>query len=333
MSYNQAYGEVLRQYERDRSYARLMREERRRALHEQAPETQALEQEIAELGVLLMKALLAYGAASPEVTAVKADLARKVARKQEIYKSLGVPETDPGCLCPDCGDTGYVGREKCHCLRQRLIEKHYDVSNARRALATENFNTFDLSCYDTAVDESAGVSPRANMETLYAHCVAFAENLAAGKEGGNLLFYGHTGLGKTFMCNCVAKAALDAGRTVLYVTAPQFFKKIEQVRFNRDEVAEPEAQAALVYECDLLILDDLGSEFDTRVTTAELFNLLNTRLLQGKSTIISTNLPIHDLQEQYSDRIVSRLFGNYKMMRFFGEDIRLKKKLRKLSGG
>ncbi|MDR1531044.1 MAG: ATP-binding protein [Clostridiales bacterium] len=346
MSYGNVFTEVMRQYERDRNRARLESERRRDEIYRKAPQVRELEENISKVGVALMRALLVNGAHSPETDEFKAKLARSIAAKQELLDKNGfAARYEETYVCETCQDTGYVGSAQCHCLRQRLIERHYDLSNVKLAIAEENFDTFDISYYDAHVNKEEERSPRANIEIIYKNCKEFAKSLetnsgfsqsaapADGPAGGsvpaeNLFFYGETGLGKTFLCNCIAKVALDAGRTVLYVTAPQIFKKIEQYRFNREELEAPEALFNMIYDCDLLIIDDLGSEFSTVITKTELFSILNSRIIDKKSTIISTNLKLHQLQEDYSDRIVSRLFGHYKMMRFFGEDIRRKKKLR-----
>jgi len=152
----------------------------------------------------------------------------------------------------------------------------------------------------------------------------FAKEFEPGEE--NLLFYGETGLGKTFMCRCIAKAVLDEGFIVLYVTAPHLFKLVQAHHFNRDNAEDAGEQLDAVHEADLLILDDLGAEFSTIVTDSALFEVINQRLLDKRSTVISTNLTIAELRDHYTERIVSRFLGSYKMLKFFGDDIREKKR-------
>jgi len=217
------------------------------------------------------------------------------------------------------------------CLKQRLIQKYYDCSNLSGVLERENFSTFDIRCYSATVINSEQMSPRARMEAIHGVCKEFTEGFMGEEKRGNLLFYGEPGLGKTFLCNCIAKEILDKGATVLYSTAPKLFKALEVFRFNRQEAGDPETVEALT-EVDLLIIDDLGTEVSTLVTASELFNILNTRLLENRSIVISTNLSPAEIKNQYSERIVSRFFGEFKMLKFIGDDIRVKKKYGKLKG-
>ena len=169
------------------------------------------------------------------------------------------------------------------------------------------------------------ISPKENIKQIYSHCIRFIEQFDDNFD--NLIFYGNSGLGKTFLCNCIAKDLLDRGKTVIYLTAFQLFQLFEQVRFNKDD-EENSSRNYLdtIFTVDLLIIDDLGTEFSTSLTGSELFNCLNSRLLDKKHTIISTNLSPNDWQKQYSERIVSRIFGHYKALKLIGEDIRIQKK-------
>jgi DNA replication protein DnaC len=182
------------------------------------------------------------------------------------------------------------------------------------------------------------MSPSENMQMIYKTAVKFVDGF--GKDFQNLFLYGAVGLGKTFMCNCIAKDILDKGYTVIYMTAPRMFKVIEDYRFRRSDAEDSGEMMEMIdtaSEVDLLIIDDLGAEFDTMVTSVALFDIINQRLISKKPTVISTNLDyIKDMNDRYSDRVISRLWGNFRMLKFFGvkddnggDDIRVKKKYRR----
>lgn len=319
------YKQTLHRYELDRNRARNLYERRKAEVYARLPRIRELDERLTRLSLDTARGMLVGGAA--DIAAVKSQITGLTEEKRSLMAQAGYPEDYLKNVhtCPLCEDTGYIGARKCRCLRQRLIESYYDLSGLSEAMAAENFQSFDFKYYSNAADPDVGVSPAANIRTVYQHCVDFVLNF--GTEFTNLLFYGDTGLGKTFLCNCIAKDMLDAGFCVLYVTAPRIFKKIEDFRFNRGEQDAPDTQLELIYDTDLLIIDDLGSEFSTVVTDTELFNIINSRLLDKRPTIISTNLSLKDFQNAYTDRIISRFAGNYKMLRLFGDDIRLKKKL------
>ena len=200
------------------------------------------------------------------------------------------------------------------------------MSNLKNILAKENFDNFDLRYYADKTIEEEGMSPKDKIKLIYQLSVKFVNEFETNPV--NLLFYGKTGLGKTFMCNCIAKEILDMGHTVLYATAGKLFKTIEDARFNRDEMIDPAEQIDFFYSADLLIIDDLGTEFSTLATQSALFDIVNSRILERRPTIISSNLSLKDIEQQYSDRLVSRLQGNYEFIKFLGEDIRQLKKYR-----
>ncbi len=225
--------------------------------------------------------------------------------------------------CEDCKDTGFLEGERCHCLKQEIINFSYDQSNLNHLLDKENFDHFSLDYYSNDIPEGQEKSPRNIAARNYKVCYDFSVNF--GQSFNNLILYGQAGLGKTFLCNCIAKEVLDHGHTVIYMTAFQLFRLIETYRFHNEEdhVSFDDIQA--IYDCDLLIIDDLGTELNNSFTTSELFSLINNRLLDQKPIVISTNLSPSGWTNQYSDRIVSRILGNYLTLGFVGSDIRLQK--------
>ena len=330
MGYKTAFAEVMRDYERDRDRARADLENKRKEVYKSLPRVLMIENQLKSLGIRLARQILTNGADTKALDRLKRESESLLAEKKQLMANsrFGAGFLDTAYQCPLCDDTGFVGSVRCTCLKQRLIQKYYHCSNLSGILDQENFSTFDLRCYSSTVIESEDMSPRAKMRAILKICKEFADGFGVAENSGNLLFYGEPGLGKTFLCNCLAKEILDKGATVLYSTAPKLFKALEAFRFNRQEAGDPETIEALT-EVDLLIIDDLGTEVSTLVTASELFNILNTRLLENKSIIISTNLSPADFTSQYSERIVSRFFGRFKMLKFIGDDIRVKKKYSK----
>lgn len=322
-----AFKQLMKDYEKNRIKANHLYEKRLAEIYNAEPQIEEIDRELANIGLSLTKLVLNNLPDKKEqVSALQQKSKELTSQKKALMKNAGFKESYLTHIyrCNTCKDTGFVENERCKCLKQGLIEKYYEMSNLSKVLKNENFDTFDLSYYSDEPDPKAGISPKANIQKNWTTCLNFVKNFDTHFQ--NLLFYGTTGLGKTFLCNCIAKELLNSGKTVLYVTAPQLFKMVEEFRFNRSEDDEPEQYMEMILTADLLIIDDLGTEFSTVVTKSELFNFINTRLLNRKSTIISTNLMPSHFEEQYSDRIMSRLFGEYTLLRFIGKDIRLQKK-------
>lgn len=244
---------------------------------------------------------------------------------QQERKMLVEAHFEPGYLdgesvCPTCGGSGYVGANMCQCLRELCRqEQHRELTVL--AAGDESFEKFRLDYYPDRTDPAQGVNIRAVMEKTFKTCRTYAVSFAPG--AGNLLFSGDTGLGKTFLSACIARTVADRGYSVVYESAGHLFAKLERAKFSGDQEAQREAGKYTA--CDLLIVDDLGTEMGGQFTTSALYALINDRLLSGKAMIISTNLNTGDLERRYSAAIVSRLRGNFKRIAFLGEDIRLKK--------
>ena len=253
--------------------------------------------------------------------------------KNKILKSLNITEDyfKPHYECNICKDTGYITNNDyttsmCSCLKQKIYNEQYNKVNISN-LDTQNFENFSDLLYSDKTDENkyhTNLSPRENINIIKNICLKFVENFE-DKNQKNLLFTGNTGLGKTFLSSCIANEILKKGKNVLYQTAPVMLDSVVDYRFgkSKDNILQN------ILDVDLLIIDDLGTEFMNNVKFSELFNILNTRLLnQNKitKTIISTNLSLKNLYSNYDERIVSRLIGNYDICYFFGDDIRLIKK-------
>lgn len=227
---------------------------------------------------------------------------------------------DDSPICDKCGGSGYIGSNMCECLtelcRQEQKKEVSVLSGSREA-----FNQFRLDYYPDRIDPKYGASPRTIMERNLKICRTYA--LTFAPSAGNLLFVGGTGLGKTFLSACIARAVADRGYSVVYESAGHLFSKLEQAKFSPSEEARREA--ARFTDCDLLILDDLGTEMPGQFVTAAFYTLLNDRILAGKPMVISTNLNIDEAARRYSPQIASRLQGSFQGLTFVGEDIRILK--------
>jgi len=327
--------ELKREYEAERRAALQREESRRRTLYEKLPRVADIDNQVSLLGASSARAMLKRmdrrASAEPVDTqrildANQAEIAMLLAEREALLQAADVPSDYLTNVfkCPLCEDKGYVNNARCACMKQRLINKYYKLSNLGGTMEQETFETFNLDLYANEPDEQSGVSPRMAMRKVFSSCIKFVDEFDSTFE--NLLMYGPTGLGKTFLCNCMAKEIMERGKTVLYATAGQLFGAVEKARFSREEDSARDAFLAFVTEADLLIIDDLGTEFSTSLTSAELFGFINQRLLDQKHTIISTNLKFADLETQYSDRTISRLVGNYTILRFVGDDIRVKQR-------
>lgn len=227
---------------------------------------------------------------------------------------------DDSPICSVCGGSGYVGTTMCECLRE-LCRQEQKKEVSILSGSKETFNQFRLDYYPDRVDPKYGASPRTIMERNFQNCRRYA--LTFTPHAGNLLFVGGTGLGKTFLSACIARAVADRGYSVVYESAAHLFGKLEQAKFSPSE--ENRREAARFTECDLLIVDDLGTEMPGQFVTAALYTLLNDRILGNLPMVISTNLNVEEISRRYSPQIASRLHGSFQRLIFVGEDIRVLK--------
>ena len=244
--------------------------------------------------------------------------------RRRILKMNGKPENylDIIYTCPKCSDTGFAGIHMCECMKKALAKEAYSSSGLGSVLEEQSFDNFDLSFYSDKKNQN-GVSPREYMAGIVSRAKEYAEAFGDGKND-SLLFIGKTGLGKTHISTAIAKSVIDKGYDVVYDTIGNILNTYEQQTFGHSE--EASKAVARYLECDLLIIDDLGTEFKNTFTQSVLYNLLNTRINAGKAMIASTNLDDGELfKKQYDDRINSRLIGSFRSFRFVGEDIRIKK--------
>ena len=245
------------------------------------------------------------------------NLALQREREELVRQFFEEGYLDDSPICRLCGGTGYVGSTMCECLTELCRqEQKKEISILA---GKESFSQFRLDYYPDRIDPMYGASPRTIMERNFQTCKRYA--LYFSQNAGNLLFVGGTGLGKTFLSACIARTVADRGFSVAYETAAHLFGNLEKARFNPTEDSRREAEKYT--SCDLLILDDLGTEMPGQFVTAALYSLLNDRLLAGKPMVISTNLTVEEMNRRYSPQIASRLHGGFTRLTFVGEDIRV----------
>lgn len=250
--------------------------------------------------------------------AKRANQALQKERAELVAANFEEGYLDESPICDRCGGTGYVGSAMCECLAELCRQEQ---KKELSFLGRESFEQFRLDYYPDRVEPRTGVNYRTLMEKTYQTCRRYAYSFS--EKSGNLLFSGDTGLGKTFLSACIARVVADKGYSVVYESAPHLFTKLERAKFQADEDARRETERYT--DCQLLIVDDLGTELPSQFTTSALYTLINDRIRSGSPTIISTNLNSEDLGKRYSAQIASRLRGDYLRVAFVGEDIRLKK--------
>lgn len=248
-------------------------------------------------------------------------------QRLEILRSLGYSEEylHPSYSCNDCRDTGYINGQRCHCFKQKAIDLVYMQSNIRNILDAENFEHFSYDYF-----QSDDINPEDNRSAL--ETITYAVNKSKDfiaefdSQFSNILFYGNTGVGKTFLSNCIAKELLDSGHSVIYFTALQLFTLFEKNIFHRDTDVDITTANHNIFDCDLLIIDDLGTELPNSFTSSQLFLCLNERILRKKSTIISTNLSLNMLMQIFSERTFSRISKDFQIIKLYSQDIRVQKR-------
>ena len=322
---NTQYDTIIREYNKKQLQNRRDQEARIALAEKELPELSQINGEIASLSMKCARRLLEGEAAS--IDDLKTEIAAYGIHRKALLKNAGFPEDflEMHYSCPDCKDTGYIGNEKCHCFRQAAINLLYTQSNLTSILETENFDHFCFHYYpETMKDRVTGRNARENIQKIVDECLHFVQNF--DMEHDNLLFYGATGVGKTFLTHCIAKELLESAHSVIYFTSFDLFEVLSTATFGKkyaeDEVLQ---QHSAIFDCDLLIIDDLGTEMTTQFIVSALYQIVNTRLLEGRPTIISTNLPAAELKQRYSPQIASRLLGVYECYSFAGDDIRMLK--------
>ena len=298
------------------------KERRTAAAYAAKPELRAIDAALRSQMTGLVRLTLDGGTdAAEKIEKLKEENLALQRRRGEVLRQLGHGEDwlDDIVSCEKCRDSGVYGGGVCSCLRRLYnAELTRDVGVLLKN-GDESFEKFDLSLYDDRPLPGTGVAPRETMKKVLSVAESFARRFPDGAE--NLLFQGGTGLGKTFLSACVARAVAEKGFSVCYDTAAAVIGSFEAQKFSRDEAAD--ARVKRMLSCDLMILDDLGTEMPTPMAESALYTLINTRLVEGRKTIISTNLSFEEMGKRYSGQICSRIRGEYRLLPFVGRDIRL----------
>ena len=322
---NSQYDHLMRTYEQkqlDNEFQLRKRYEKAYAL---IPELEEVDHSISSLSV--KKARLLLDGDQTALSSLKSELKELSARKPALLKAHGLPANylELHYQCPDCKDTGYIGNKKCHCFKKAIIGLLYDQSNIKKFPVEADFSNFRLDYYPVShYDKKTGRSSRSMMEDTLRICHHFIDSF--GTEFNNLFFYGDVGVGKTFLSTCIAKEIMNREYSVLYFSAPQLFNTLAKNAFDKNDI-DAHNMCEYIFDCDLLIIDDLGTEYTNAFIASQFFTCINERLLHRKSTIISTNLSLESLADLYTERSFSRITSRYSLLKIVGDDIRIKKKL------
>ncbi len=320
---NAQYDEIMRGYQERQLRNRHLSLERQENLYRHIPALKDMDAQIAQISVESARKML--DGDSTALASLKSQLGQLRAEKDQLLRTNGYDESylTPVFTCADCKDTGYIDGAKCHCFKQEVINVVYSQSNIRNILERENFSTFSYEYYsDSHRNPTTGLTALDTIHRAVEKCRNFIQDF--DNKPKNIFFYGDTGVGKTFLSNCIAKELLERGNSVIYFTAFQLFDILSKGVFDRDQDAIAAHQN--IFDCDLLIIDDLGTELANSFTTSQLFLCVNERILRQKSTIISSNLNPRDILDTYSERTFSRISSNYTIINLFGDDIRIMKR-------
>lgn len=285
--------------------------ERRERVYQENPCLLEMDRAITEAGSRYCMAMATAG----DADAAKAELEALQQKREDFLKSVHA-DIEPHFQCENCRDTGMGPEGMCECFRRELIAENFRSSNLDQSLTHQSFENFDLSIFDTEARDGL-LSPRDNMERIYRLCKNYTEQF--DRQTKSLLFVGATGLGKTYLSTAIAKALLEQGKSVIYISAPELARRLEAARFKDEE-----GTLSQFFDVDMLIIDDLGTESRTPYTVGTLTDLIDQRIRTNKPMLFSTNLNLEGIQKAYDERIVSRLVGHFTYCYFYGEDLRIK---------
>ena len=317
---------LLSEYDRKRNYAEDLADDRKKQLYKKFPVLQEIEDERSKIGLRSMKRIIALGG-DKEKLKLEMELEFKELKDKElrVYSDNNIPldYLEPKYECSVCNDRGIlVTGGKCNCLEQKLIEEYYDKSNMKNLLVKQNFETLDEEIYSS--DPTSGinlVSQKDIMNTNIRIAKNFAENILNPSEL-SLVFYGPSGSGKTFISSCIADRAIRKGCTVMYKPCSELLMLASKNQFGKYE-EEIIDEYDKLFSCDLLIIDDLGTELMNKFTVSEIYKIINARIVSGKKFIISTNLNPKQINEQYTSRVAYRLVESCRLLEFSGPNLRI----------
>lgn len=319
---------AMQKIEDRRLFAEQKAEVKKEKIFKEIPQAENYEREISSCGINAARAVLRGGNVKEEIEKLRNESLKLQEEYKELLSSHGYTAEDlePDYYCKKCNDTGYVEIDNktllCSCLKQARVDCACDELNRHSPLKLCTFEDFSLEYYSKDVEEGYPRSSYEQMKKIYKFCRDYADTFTPHCK--NLFMRGMTGLGKTHLCLAIANEVIRKGYGVIYVSAPSVISKLEKEHFSYSEDKTATEDALL--DCDLLIIDDLGTEFSTQFSTSAIYNIFNSRLLSDKPVIINTNLSIKELEKQYSQRFVSRITGQAVRLDFFGKDIRVMKK-------
>ena len=316
---NSQYDSLQREYDARRLQAFHKVKDNKEELYKKEPEILKIDQSIASISIKHAERLLEGD--SSAIVSLKRSISDLESRKSELMSNLGVDSSflEPKFKCEDCKDTGYINGKRCHCFKQASMDILFNQSNLNTTLSEENFSKFNYDIFSDECSDASNQSPKGAIKNAVIKCRNFIDSF--DNNHGNLFIFGPTGVGKTFLSNCVAKDLLDRGKSVIYFSAFSLFDVFRENAYNKNSDAQDMYQN--IFNCDLLIIDDLGTEVSNSYTNSQLFMCINERILRHKSTIISTNLNLEGLRDTYTERIFSRISQKYDFIRLVGRDLRL----------
>ncbi len=327
---NMQYDEIIRSYNRRQLQSKREQNRRIADVYQRIPRIKEINEEISGLSLETTKQLL-LNPSHALIPDYKSAMVKLHNEKESLLQEYGFPVDYMNIRysCPDCQDTGYQENKKCHCFKLAEIDILYNQSNIKNILEYENFSNFSYELFrDDYTDSVTGMTPAVNIHKVAEICHRFIDDFTrTEKKYSNLLFFGETGVGKTFLTNCIAKELIERYQSVIYLSAIKLFNILSDAEFEHNNI-DAKNQVTQILNCDLLIIDDLGTELSNSFTNSALFNCLNERLITKHSTIISTNLIFTELMDRYSERITSRLAKEFTFLKIYGDDLRHNKKVK-----
>ncbi len=316
---------ILNDYEEKRKNAEKDKKERVDAVYKKYPLLFEIDKKIKKCGMDGMNDIMKNPLKSKEISfKMKEQISGLINERNKFISENGIEKDFDKVKysCPVCMDTGFIENEKCKCFVQRLLDEEFNNSNMGEKQRKQTFDRFDFSYYekDSVHDE---ISDYDRIQKIYKISRDFVDNFDSFEK--SLLFYGKPGLGKTFLSSCIANELMKQGRTVLYTRALKIFDLFERNRFGKGDINKDNEMIQRVYNCDLLIVDDLGSEYITKSTPSYLYDFFDERISNYKKIIINTNLTPKELENSYTNRFISRIYEDFLILKFEGRDIRIKK--------
>lgn len=317
-----ALTKIMNEYDEDRTLAHSEKERRIKEVREKLPKIAEIENEISRLGIENFGNIIKNPERSKEINEeFEKKLAELKKQKEKLLEENNIPKDydQVKYKCEKCLDTGYEDTKKCSCFIQKIIKLRYKISNMEAIL--RDFEDFSFEYYSDKKDPKYDMTEKENIIDIYNKAISFSEK----KEGKSLLFYGNCGTGKTFLSSCIAKRMMDNGYSVIYMTAAGLIEKYEEYKYGKGNPDEEKETLELLYDADLLIIDDLGTEVKSSIALQFLFEIMNKRILNNKKMIISTNLKMSEIIKRYTERIGSRIYESFEILNFRGRDIRIQK--------